>query len=152
MNAAAVKVSRADLGDIDTLAPLFDAYRVFYKQPPDAALARTYLEKRLGAGEYVGFLARDAAGKALGFAMVSQTFSSVALKRIWLLNDIFVDPAARRSGAGAALMAAVEAFARETGAGRLDLFTARTNLTAQSVYKRAGWVEDVDYLRFQKRL
>jgi hypothetical protein len=49
-------------------------------------------------------------------------------------------------------MKAVEDFARTTGAGRLDLFTARTNATAQSVYKRAGWTEDADYLRFQKRL
>lgn len=139
-------------GDLDALVPLFDAYRVFYKQPSDPELARAYLEKRLGAGEYVGFLARDAAGKPVGFALLSQTFSSVGLKRIWLLNDIFVDPAARKSGAGAALMEAVEEFARSTGAGRLDLFTARTNATAQSVYRRAGWVEDADYLRFQKRL
>ncbi len=138
----------SDLGD---LVPLFDAYRVFYKQPSDPALARAYLVKRLGAGEYVGFIARDAAGKAIGFALLSQTYSSVALKRIWLLNDIFVDPTSRKSGAGAALMAAVEAFARASGAGRMDLFTARTNATAQSVYRKAGWTEDVDYLRFQKR-
>jgi len=138
----------SDLGD---LVPLFDAYRVFYKQPSDPALARAYLVKRLGAGEYVGFIARDAAGKAIGFALLSQTYSSVALKRIWLLNDIFVDPTSRKSGAGAALMAAVEAFARASGAGRMDLFTARTNATAQSVYRKAGWTEDTDYLRFQKR-
>ncbi len=139
-------------GDLDALVPLFDAYRVFYKQPSDPALARDYLAKRLGAGEYVGFLARDAAGTAIGFALMSQTFSSVGLKRIWLLNDLFVDPAVRKSGAGAALMKAVEDFAGTTGAGRLDLFTARTNATAQAVYRRAGWTEDTDYLRFQKRL
>lgn len=138
--------------DLDALVPLFDAYRVFYKQPSDPALARDYLAMRLGAGEYVGFLARDAAGTAVGFALMSQTFSSVGLKRIWLLNDLFVDPAARKSGAGTALMKAVEDFARATGAGRLDLFTARTNATAQGVYRRAGWSEDADYLRFQKRL
>jgi len=138
-------------GDLDDLVPLFDAYRVFYKQPSDAALARGYLVKRLGAGEYVGFIARDAQHKAIGFALLSQTYSSVALKRIWLLNDIFVDPAVRKSGAGAKLMEAVEAFARASGAGRMDLFTARTNATAQSVYRKAGWTEDTDYLRFQKR-
>jgi GNAT superfamily N-acetyltransferase len=146
------KVTPFTAGDLGALVPLFDAYRIFYRQPSDPALARDYLAKRLGAGEYVGFLARDAAGKAIGFALMSQTFSSVALKRIWLLNDIFVDPQVRKSGAGAALMKAVEDFARTTGAGRLDLFTARTNATAQSVYKRAGWTEDADYLRFQKRL
>jgi GNAT superfamily N-acetyltransferase len=146
------KVTPFTAGDLGALVPLFDAYRIFYRQPSDPALARDYLAKRLGAGEYVGFLARDAAGKAIGFALMSQTFSSVGLKRIWLLNDIFVDPQVRKSGAGAALMKAVEDFARTTGAGRLDLFTARTNATAQSVYKRAGWTEDADYLRFQKRL
>jgi GNAT superfamily N-acetyltransferase len=146
------KVTPFTAGDLGALVPLFDAYRIFYRQPSDPALAREFLAKRLGAGEYVGFLARDAAGKAIGFALMSQTFSSVALKRIWLLNDIFVDPQVRKSGAGAALMKAVEDFARTTGAGRLDLFTARTNATAQSVYKRAGWTEDADYLRFQKRL
>lgn len=146
------KITPLTDGDLGALVPLFDAYRIFYRQPSDPALAREFLAKRLGAGEYVGFLARDAAGKAIGFALMSQTFSSVALKRIWLLNDIFVDPQVRKSGAGAALMKAVEDFARTTGAGRLDLFTARTNATAQSVYKRAGWTEDADYLRFQKRL
>ena len=146
------RVATIAAGDLDALVPLFDAYRVFYKQPSDAALARDYLAKRLGAGEYVGFLARDAAGTAIGFALMSQTFSSVGLKRIWLLNDLFVDPGVRKSGAGAALMKAVEDFASTTGAGRLDLFTARTNATAQAVYRRAGWTEDTDYLRFQKRL
>ncbi|MBI3506766.1 MAG: GNAT family N-acetyltransferase [Proteobacteria bacterium] len=147
-----IKVTPLTDGDLGALVPLFDAYRVFYRQPSDPALARDYLTKRLGAGEYVGFLARAADGAAVGFALLSQTFSSVALKRIWLLNDIFVDPQIRKSGAGAALMQAVEEFARTTGAGRLDLFTARTNATAQSVYRKAGWAEDTDYLRFQKRL
>ncbi|MBI1245759.1 MAG: GNAT family N-acetyltransferase [Alphaproteobacteria bacterium] len=145
-----VTVSRAGLGELDELVPLFDGYRVFYQQPSDPALARSYLEKRLGAGEYFGFLARDGAGKAIGFAMCTATYTSVGLKRALLLNDIFVDPSVRRSGAGAALMAAVEEFARETGIGRLYLFTARTNLTAQSVYKRAGWAEDTTFLRFMK--
>lgn len=146
------KVTPLTDGDLDALAPLFDAYRVFYGQPSDPALARDYLARRLGAGEHVGFLARDAAGAAVGFALLSQTFSSVGLRRIWLLNDLFVAPQVRKSGTGAALMKAVEEFARATGAGRLDLFTARTNATAQSVYRRAGWTEDTDYLRFQKKL
>jgi GNAT superfamily N-acetyltransferase len=144
-------VARIGPGDLDALVPLFDAYRVFYKQPSDPALARDYLVRRLEAGEYAGFLARDAAGRAVGFALMSGSFTSVGLKRIWILNDIYVDPQARGGGIGAALMEAAEAFARETGAGRMDLFTARTNATAQSVYRKAGWVEDAAFLRFQKK-
>jgi GNAT superfamily N-acetyltransferase len=150
--SAGVAIARIGTDDLDALVPLFDAYRVFYKQQSDPELARAYLVKRLGAGEYLGFLARDGAGRAIGFALMSQTFTSVAMKRMWLLNDLFVDPGVRKSGAGAALMAAVETFARETGAGRLMLFTARTNATAQSVYRKAGWSEDFDFLRFLKQL
>lgn len=148
---AASCVARIGLADLDALVPLFDAYRVFYKQPSDPALARDYLVRRLEAGEYAGFLARDARGHAVGFALMSGSFTSVGLKRIWILNDIYVDPKSRGGGTGAALMAAVETFARETGAGRMDLFTARTNATAQSVYRKAGWVEEKDFLRFQKK-
>ena len=148
---AASCVARIGLADLDALVPLFDAYRVFYKQPSDPALARDYLVRRLEAGEYAGFLARDARGRAVGFALMSGSFTSVGLKRIWILNDVYVDPQARGGGTGAALMQAVEAFARETGAGRMDLFTARTNATAQSVYRKAGWVEETEFLRFQKK-
>jgi len=145
-------VARIGIADLDALVPLFDAYRVFYRQPSDLVLARDYLVRRLEAGEYAGFLARDARGRAVGFALMSGSFTSVGLKRIWILNDIYVDPQMRGGGTGGALMASVEAFARETGAGRIDLFTARTNTTAQSVYRRAGWVEETDFLRFQKKV
>ena len=148
---AAASVARLGLGDLDALVPLFDAYRVFYRQQSDLDLARDYLVRRLAAGEYAGFLARDARGRAVGFALMSGSFTSVGLKRIWILNDIYVDPQVRGGGTGAALMEAVEAFARETGAGRMDLFTARSNSTAQSVYRKAGWVEETEFLRFQKK-
>lgn len=137
------------LDDIEELLPLFLGYRVFYKREPLPEESRAYLRARFGAGDYVGFLAR-LDGKAVGFAILSATFSSGVMKRIWLLNDIFVEPSVRKTGVGAALMKRVEAFGRETGAGRLDLFTAQDNRTAQSVYERAGWVRDTTFFRYQK--
>lgn len=74
------------------------------------------------------------------------------MKRIWLLNDIFVEPSLRKAGVGAALMKRVEEFGRETGAGRIDLFTAQDNKTAQSVYERAGYARDTVFFRYQKNL
>ena len=144
-------LSPIGLDDIDALMPLIVGYRVFYKREPMPEESRTYLRARFAAGDYVGFLAR-VDGAPAGFAILSPTFSTGFMKRIWLLNDIFVEPSLRKAGVGAALMKRVEEFARETGAGRLDLFTARDNKTAQSVYERAGWVRDEIFYRYQKPL
>jgi GNAT superfamily N-acetyltransferase len=147
------EVTFSDIGvaDIDTLLPLFLGYRVFYKREKLPDESRAYMTARFQAGDYTGFLAwLD--GKAVGFAIMSRTFSSGVMKPIWLLNDIFVDPAVRKAGVGAALMAKVEAHARATGAARVDLFTARDNKIAQSVYERAGWKRDEIFYRYMKAL
>ena len=39
-------IRQATLADIDALAPLFDAYRRFYEQPGDIALASDFLQDR----------------------------------------------------------------------------------------------------------
>jgi GNAT superfamily N-acetyltransferase len=138
-------------GDIEEVLPLFLGYRIFYKREPLPEESRAYLRARFAAGDYAGFVAR-LDGKAAGFAILSRTYSSGVMRPIWLLNDIFVDPAVRKAGIGAALMARVDAFGRETGAARIDLFTAQDNKTAQSVYERAGWSRDTVFFRYQKTL
>ena len=94
---------------------LFDAYRVFYSQPSDPARARDFLRERMGAGESVVLLAM-LDGRAAGFTQLYPLFSSVRTARLWLLNDLFVDPAARRRGVAQALMHAAADFARGEGA------------------------------------
>ena len=55
-------------------------------------------------------------GKIVGFAQLYPSFSSVSLRPIRILNDLFVDPDHRRSGAGRALLDAARDHARQTGA------------------------------------
>ena len=87
MNAFAIR--RATDADIARVAPLFDAYRSFYGQPPDIARADAFLRERLARGESALLLAeRD--GEALGFTQLYPLFSSVRTARLWLLNDLFV--------------------------------------------------------------
>lgn len=141
-------VARAGTADLDDLAPLFDGYRVFYRQPSDIAGARAFVAERMAQKEAVVFVARDDAGAAVGFVQLYPSFSSVAMRPIWILNDLFVTPAARRSGAGAALMAAARGFATAQGAKRLELTTERGNLTAQALYERSGYRRDDSFFRF----
>lgn len=64
---------------------------------------------------------------------------------IFILNDLFVMPEARRSGVARRLLEAAAGRAREAGAIRLTLSTANTNTDAQSLYTSAGWKRDEDF-------
>lgn len=134
-------ISRAGPADLDALALLFDAYRQFYGQAADLPRARDWLRSRLRVGESVALLARRAQG-IVGFAQLYPMYSSVRTARTWILNDLFVDPAARRRGVARALLDASSAFAREDGAAGIALETMRDNAAARALYRAAGWNED----------
>ena len=144
-------IRRAVPADLDALAPLFDAYRRFYEQPGDVALASDYLNDRLERGESVIFVA-EADHQLLGFCQLYPTWCSVAAARIFVLYDLFVDDGVRRAGVGRQLMLAAQAFGREAGAARLDLSTARTNARAQALYESLGWQRDDVYLTYSLSL
>lgn len=140
---APMVASRATDDDLDALTLLFDAYRVFYGRTSDPATARQFLDARLHGGESTIFIARDAATRvALGFTQLYPSFSSVSARRIWILNDLFVAPGARRRGVAHALMASARTFAAADGAIRLVLETAEDNHTAQALYASLGWVRE----------
>ena len=130
--------------DLDALAPLFDAYRRFYEQPGDVALASAYLHARMERGEST-ILVAEAGGQMLGFCQLYPTWCSVAAARIFVLYDLFVDAGVRRGGIGRALMLAAQDFGRAAGAARLDLTTAHSNTRAQALYESLGWQRDDVY-------
>jgi GNAT superfamily N-acetyltransferase len=143
-------VRQAGPGDVDAVATLFDAYRQFYQQPSDPALARAFIAERLARSESVIFLAeRD--GQAVGFVQLYPLFSSTAARprRLWLLNDLFVSPSARGGGVARALMHRARRLGEETGAAGLELATARTNAPAQRLYESLGWRQDELFLRYE---
>jgi GNAT superfamily N-acetyltransferase len=143
-------VRQAGPADVDLVAPLFDAYRQFYRQPSDLALAREFLAERLDRQESVIFLAeRD--GCAVGFVQLYPLFSSTAARprRLWLLNDLFVAAAVRGGGVGRALLDRARRLAEETGAVGLELATARTNVGAQRLYQSLGYRLDDQFLRYE---
>lgn len=142
----------AQLQDVEAVAPLFDAYRQFYDQKSDPAWAAAFLAQRLQKNESILLLAEDAESSILGFCQLYPTFCSVAAAPIHVLYDLFVTPAARKAGAGKALLLAAEQQARQAGSARMDLTTAKTNLTAQSLYRSLGWVRDEVFHTYSKSL
>ncbi|HMF43647.1 MAG TPA: GNAT family N-acetyltransferase, partial [Polyangia bacterium] len=119
-------------------------------QPADPDGARQFLRERLQALDSV-ILVAEREKRLAGFVQLYPSFSSVSMKRLWILNDLFVAPEHRRGGVGAALLAAAEHFAREDGSKGLVLATQKTNATAKALYERCGWRPDAlfdHYLRF----
>ncbi len=140
-----ITVALADLrgpAELDEATPLFDAYRQFYEQPADLAGARAFLLARAERRESVVLLARDGQGRAVGFVQNYPSFSSAAMAPIWVLNDLFVAPEARRLGVARALMAAAQEEARRAGAVRLMLRTQVGNHRAQALYESQQWQRD----------
>ena len=142
----------ATLEDAESIAPLFDAYRQFYDQAPDAAGALQFIHERLSRAESVILLAQDATGQLVGFCQLYPSFCSVEAQPIYVLYDLFVRPDARRSGAGRTLLLEAEALSRRHGKARMDLTTARTNTAAQSVYESLGWQRDDVFFAYSKQV
>jgi GNAT superfamily N-acetyltransferase len=124
---AAIIARQATVLDIDLLVPLFDGYRQFYRQPSEPDRIRRFLLDRFEHNQSVIFVAVRGDGAAVGFTQLYTSFSSGALARIYVLNDLFVGSFARRAGAGAALLEAAADYARRIGALRLVLSAELTN-------------------------
>lgn len=140
----------ATTSDLEVVASLFDAYRQFYAQAPDLALATRFIRERMENRESVILLASNAAQQVVGFCQLYPSFCSVEAKPIYALYDLFVVPEARRTGAGRVLLLAAEQLAREHGKARMDLTTAKTNVAAQTAYESLGWVRDDVFYAYSK--
>lgn len=138
--------------------PLFDKYRVFYKQPSDIALAERFIKARLENNEsviFVAFVEDDEQEVAVGFTQLYPKYSSARAVENWILNDLFVDEAYRKQGVGRQLIHIAMDFAKAQGATFVQLETAVDNVNAQHLYEAVGFEQqepDNDFLRYRKNV
>lgn len=143
-----IRIVRVAHKDLDALVPLFDGYRQFYGQRSDPAAARAFLSERMERDESVIYLASASPREAAGFTQLYPSFSSVSLKPLWILNDLFVSSAIRRGGVARALLERARQHAIETGAKGLMLSTGVTNKPAQALYESCGWRRDDEFFQY----
>ncbi|MGV6394627.1 N-acetyltransferase family protein [Pseudomonas caspiana] len=145
-----MRIIKATLEHLDLLAPLFVKYREFYGEMPFPDASREFLEKRLTRGESVIYLAMPADDdkKVLGFCQLYPSYSSLSLKRVWILNDIYVAEDARRQLVADHLMRAAKKMARDTQAVRMRVSTSANNEVAQKVYESIGFREDTQFKNY----
>lgn len=143
-----MKIRRAIASDLKSVASLFSQYRIFYSQTPDLEGAEKFISERMNNNESVIFVAEDESGRLVGFAQLYPTFSSVSMRRLWTLNDLFVEKENRGKNAAKLLLDQCVAFAKKTNSRGLTLKTAQDNLVAQKLYERNGWKRDNHYLSY----
>ena len=148
-----MRIVQATLEHLDILTPLFVKYREFYNAMPYPETSRSFLEKRLSRKESVIYLAlADNEDKPMGFCQLYPSFSSLTLKRVWILNDIYVCEDARRQLVADRLMQQAKKMARETNAIRLRVSTSIHNAVAQKVYESIGFREDSQFKNYTLEL
>lgn len=135
--------------DVPELMPMLRAYCDFYHvNPTDERLRALASALIADPSEGLQLIARDSpAGKdgaphvrgtPLGFATIYWTWQTLYAARVGVLNDLFVTPASRGSGAGRALIERCRDLCRERGAEKLVWETALDNTTAQRLYDGIG--------------
>ena len=143
-----LQIYRAESNHAEKIAPLFDAYQVFYGQTSNLLESYNYLDQRLKLGESTVFYAQDNFGELLGFVQLYPTFSSVSARRTWVLNDLFTVESGRGQGVGRALLEMAKSFVISTGAKGIYLETGANNKNAQRLYESQGYVKDSGYYSY----
>jgi ribosomal protein S18 acetylase RimI-like enzyme len=145
-----MRIIKATLEHLDLLAPLFVKYREFYGELPFPDSSREFLEKRLSRDESVIYLALpvDDDSRLLGFCQLYPSYSSLSLKRVWILNDIYVAEDARRQLVADHLMRTAKKMAKDTQAVRMRVSTSSNNEVAHRVYESIGFREDTQFKNY----
>jgi GNAT superfamily N-acetyltransferase len=141
-----MKIIRATREHISLIAPLFDAYRIFYKQSSDLDGAISFLRKRIEAEESILFLAMNK-NSPIGFTQLYTTFSSVSMESFYILNDLYVIPSYRGKGAGEALLNKAKEQCILMNYKGIGLETSSEN-PAQHLYERLGWKKDIEHYQY----
>ena len=142
------EIVQANLKHLDDVTKLFDAYRVFYRQTSDLSAARSFVQQRLEQRDSVIFVVYRGT-VAAGFTQLYPTFSSVQMKRVWILNDLYVDPEFRQSGVAESLMEQARGLGIETKSAAITLQTATDNINAQSLYHKLGYKKAMSFYQYR---
>ncbi|KJY22787.1 MULTISPECIES: GNAT family N-acetyltransferase [Streptomyces] len=144
-----IVVRTAGEADVETAAALFRGYLDFYEvDVQDADAPRAFLAERIAKDESLVLLADVPGAGTVGFAQVYRAFSSLTLTTAWILNDLYVAPSGRRTGAGRALLREVLRRARAAGVAGVQLETAYDNTVAQGLYEAEGFVREEFHVYF----
>ncbi|MGG4043514.1 MULTISPECIES: GNAT family N-acetyltransferase [Paenibacillus] len=149
MSQRSITIRESGLEDLHELAAIFDLYRIFYGQETDVEGAAAFLFERMEHRESVILIAEDVKqGRIAGFTQLYPVFSSISMKRSYILNDLYILEQYRKQGIARLLLEAAKRYAKLARAKGLSLSTAVTNVRAQQLYEQSGYVRDEQFIHY----
>ncbi|PJZ66683.1 GNAT family N-acetyltransferase [Leptospira wolffii] len=142
-----ISIRVASRSDLEELTELFDAYRRFYELKSDEAGAKKFLEDRLLHKDSILLVAEDSRS-LLGFLQLYPTFSSLSMKRDFILNDLYVKEAERKKGIARKLLEEAANTVRKSGGKGMGLETHPDNRHARKLYETFGFKFSDDFLHY----
>ena len=141
------KIYKATPADANIIGPVFDLYRIFYKQKSNIKEACRYIKARLEANESIIFFIKDKE-RCVGFTQLYPTFDSVNLRKKIVLYDLYICEDYRRKGNGKILMDAAKDYAQLNKFGSIELSTNKGNIQGQSLYEALGYIRDQEFYSY----
>jgi ribosomal protein S18 acetylase RimI-like enzyme len=136
-------IRQAVLTDVESLVPLFDAYRQFFAGGTPAG-SQPFLEERLGREDAVFFMSFDGE-VATGFLTLYPLFSSWYATTIWFLSDLYVAPDYRNQKLGRKLVAAAQEFANQRSSRSIMVEIPHREPHLVQFYESLGFERDKDF-------
>lgn len=132
-------IRTATKADLTQLSQLFDGYRVFYRKTSNFTEAQKFLRERLENKDSEIFLCEMDDKVLSGFVQLYPLFSSTRMKKLWLLNDLFVRPEHRGKGVSVALIERAKKLVVDSDACGMFLETEKTNDIGNQLYPKTGF-------------
>lgn len=126
---------------------LFDQYRQFYQCKLALQEAKNYLTQLLNNKASVIFAAYadNTRQQMVSFIQLYPLYSSVAMCKQWVLNDLYVLQEHRGQGVASLLLTTASQFAIKDKAERIILKTTKTNAVAKALYEKLDYILDTTF-------
>jgi GNAT superfamily N-acetyltransferase len=125
--------------DADAWRRLYNGYADFYQVPMNDQIADATWGWLLDSSHVMtGLIAKDGQGEAIGLAHFRSMPSPLRGAAVGFLDDLFVEPAARGSGAAGLLMDEIARIGRERGWPMFRWITADDNYRARALYDKVA--------------
>src|SRR5215469_8557474 len=136
-------IRQAVLADVESLVPLFDAYRSFFAGTSPSG-SKEFLTERLTKNDAIFFMSFEDE-TASGFLTLYPLFSSWYATTIWFLSDLYVAPEYRNQRLGRKLVAAARDFARDCVSRSIMVEIPHREPHLVQFYESLGFERDKDF-------
>ncbi len=134
---------------IDQFISVVEEYREFCGFKVSYKETNKFFQNILTKNKATTFIAISAEDEVMGFINLYPSYSTLALSKIWILNDLGVSNRFRRLGVAQALIKESVEFAKKSGAIRIELKAEKTNLNAQKLYSEIGFKIDQNHIYYR---